>query len=100
MTYPDIRAVLGRERQKALLADASMGRGAGSAVSWLTFPRIIDIPFNMCVAALEGWQRTGHGGELHIGHSLLRWPIEQDHDAVPAGSGLAWPGGRCARRAA
>lgn len=91
MTYPDIRAVLGRERQKALLADASMGRGAGSAVSWLSFPRIIDIPFSMCVAALEGWQRRGQGGELDIGQSLLHWPIEQDHDrcACRIGVGLA-----------
>jgi hypothetical protein len=80
MTYPDIRAVLGRERQNTLLADASMSGGAGSAVSWLSFPRIIDIPFNMCVAALEGWQRPGQGGELDIGQSLLCWPIEQDQD--------------------
>jgi hypothetical protein len=91
MSYPDIRAVLGRERQKTLLADASMSRGAGSAVSWLSFPRIIDIPFNLCLAALEGWQRTGQGGELHIGQSLLRWPIERDHDrcACRIGVGLA-----------
>jgi len=80
MTYPDIRAVLGRERQKTLLADASMRGGVGSAVTWLSFPRIINIPFQMCVAALESWQGTGHGGELHIGQSLLHWPIEQDHD--------------------
>ena len=91
MTYPDIRAVLGREQQQTLLADARMSGGAGSAVSWLSFPRIIDIPFNMCMAALEGWQRTGQGGELHIGQSLLRWPIEQDHDrcACRIGVGLA-----------
>jgi hypothetical protein len=54
MTYPDIRAVLGRERHKALLADASAS--GGSAVTWLSFPRIIDIPFKICVAALESWQ--------------------------------------------
>ncbi len=91
MTYPDIRAVLGRERQKTLLADGSMGAGVGAAVSWLSFPRIIDIPFKTCVAALESWQRTGQGGELHIGQSLLRWPIELDHDrcACRLGVGLA-----------
>ena len=91
MTYPDIRAVLGRERQKALLAEASMSRGVGSAVTWLSFPRIIDIPFNICVAALESWQGTGQGSELHIGQSLLHWPIEQDHDrcACRVGVGLA-----------
>jgi hypothetical protein len=93
MTYPDIRAVLGRERQKTLLETllADAGGGVGLAVSWLSFPRIIDIPFNICVAALEGWQRTGQRGELQLGHSLLRWPIEQDHDgcACRIGVGLA-----------
>ena len=91
MTYPDIRAVLGRERQNTMLADASMSAGRCSAANWLSFPRIIDIPFNICVAALEGWQRTGQGGELHIGHGLLRWPIERDHDrcACRIGVGLA-----------
>jgi hypothetical protein len=80
MTYPDIRAVLGRERQNTLLADASMSGPICSAVSWLSFPRIIDIPFKICVAALENWPRTGQRGELRIGQSLLHWPIEQDHD--------------------
>jgi len=91
MTYPEIRAVLGRERQTTLLADASMIGGVGSAVSWLSFPRIIDIPFKICVAALESWQGAGQGGELHIGQSLLHWPPEQDHDrcACRIGVGLA-----------
>jgi hypothetical protein len=57
-----------------------MSAGTCSAVSWLWFRRIIDIPFETCVAALESWQRTGHDGELHIGQSLLRWPIEHDRD--------------------
>jgi len=51
-----------------------------SAASWLSFGRIIDIPFEICVAALESWQRTGQDGELRIGQSLLRWPIEHDRD--------------------
>jgi hypothetical protein len=51
-----------------------------SPVCWLSFPRIIDVPFEICVAVLESWQRTGQGGELHIGPSLLRWPIEHDRD--------------------
>ena len=58
-----------------------MSAGMLSAVSWLSFGRIIDIPFEICVAALESWQRTGQDGELHIGQSLLRWPIEHDHDS-------------------
>jgi hypothetical protein len=51
-----------------------------SPVCWLSFPRIIDVPFEICVATLESWQRTGQDGELHIGQSLLRWPIEHDRD--------------------
>ena len=51
-----------------------------SPVSWLSFPRIIDVPFETCVAALEDWQRTGQDGEQRIGQSLLRWPIERDRD--------------------
>jgi len=49
-------------------------------VRWLSFPRIIDVPFEICVATLESWQRTGQEGELHIGQSRLRWPIRQDRD--------------------
>jgi hypothetical protein len=49
-------------------------------VSWLPFQRIIDIPFETCVAALEDWQRTGQDGEQRIGQSLLRWPVEHDRD--------------------
>jgi len=50
-------------------------------VLWLSFPRLIDLPFETCVATLENWQqRTGQDGELHIGPSLLRWPIEHDRD--------------------
>src|SRR5215475_14434605 len=51
-----------------------------SPVYWLSFPRIIDVPFETCVAALESWQRTGHDGELQIGHSLLRGPVEHGRD--------------------
>ena len=91
MSYSDIRAALVRERQKTLLADARMSAGVGPAVTWLSFPRIVDLPFKACVAALESWQRTGQGGELHIGQSLLRWPVEQDHDrcACRIGVGLS-----------
>jgi hypothetical protein len=49
-------------------------------VRWLSFPRIIDVPFESCVATLESWQCTGQDGELHIGQSLLRWPIKHDRD--------------------
>jgi hypothetical protein len=52
----------------------------GSPVSWLSFPRVIDVPFEICVAAMESWQRTGRSGELRIGRALLRWPIEHGRD--------------------
>jgi hypothetical protein len=51
-----------------------------SPVYWLSFPRIIDVPFEVCVATLESWQRTAHDGELRIGQSVLRWPIEHDRE--------------------
>ena len=47
----------------------------------LSFRRIVDIPFQTCVAALENWQRAGPHGELHIGKSLLRGPIRHDCDS-------------------
>jgi hypothetical protein len=49
-----------------------------SAGHWLSFARIIDVPFETCVATLESWQRTGPDGELRIGQSLLCGPIEHD----------------------
>src|SRR5437762_7604395 len=52
-----------------------------SPVHWLSFPRIIDVPFETCLATLERWQHTGQDGELRIGQSLLRWPIEHDRES-------------------
>ena len=69
-----------------------------SPVCWLSFPRIIDVPFEICVATLESWQRTGQGGELHIGQACCAGRSSTIATAVPAGSRLAWPGGRCGRR--
>jgi len=46
----------------------------------LAFRRIIDVPFETCVAALDGWQRTGYC-ELRVGESLLRGPVEDDRAA-------------------
>ena len=51
-----------------------------SPMSWLSFPRVIDVPFETCVAVLESLPRTGQGGELRIGQSVLRWPIEPGRD--------------------
>jgi len=56
----------------------SPGTGTGSGPGWLSFRRIVDIPFETCVAALEGWRRGGHNGELQLGQSRLRGPIGHD----------------------
>lgn len=45
----------------------------------LSFRRIVDVPFETCVAALNGWLRTGHG-ELRLGGSLVRGPVQHDRD--------------------
>ena len=46
----------------------------------LSFRRIMDVPFETYVAALDSWQRTGHG-ELRVGESLLCGPAGHDHEA-------------------
>jgi hypothetical protein len=59
----------------------SMSAGGSPAAGWLSFRRIIDIPLQTCVAALENGQRTGPRSDLRIGRSLLRGPIEHDRDS-------------------
>ena len=56
----------------------SAGTGMGSGPSWLSFQRIVDIPFEACVAALESWRLEGCGGALQVGHSHWRGPVEHD----------------------
>jgi hypothetical protein len=47
----------------------------------LTFWRIVDVPFEACVTALDGWLRAGHhGSELRFGGSQVLGPMEHDHD--------------------
>jgi hypothetical protein len=58
-----------------------MSAGMCPAQGWLSFRRIVDIPFETCLAALQKWQRTQHDGELYIGHNGLRGPIEHDPDS-------------------
>ena len=45
------------------------------------FRRIVDIPFDDCLAALESWQRTGQDSQLRVRQGLLRGPIETDRDS-------------------
>jgi len=47
----------------------------------LSFRRIVDLPFEACVAALGSWLHAGQDGDLHIGPSLLRGPAEHDRDS-------------------
>ena len=56
----------------------SAGIGMGSGPGGLSFRRIVDIPFETCVAALEGWRHQGRNSELQLGQSRLRGPIEHD----------------------
>jgi hypothetical protein len=60
----------------------SAGNGMCSIAGGLVFRRIVDIPFEVCAAALESWSwHEGHDGELLIGRSVLRGPIEHDPDS-------------------
>ena len=62
-----------------------------------SFRRIVDVPVETCVAALDSWQRTEHGGELRFGGQCCRGPIEHDRDSATRRIQAAWPGVRCAR---
>ena len=46
----------------------------------LSFGRIVDVPFETWVAALDSWLPTRHGGELRFGRSQLLGPMEHDRD--------------------
>jgi len=46
----------------------------------LSFWRTVDVPFEACVTALDGWLRSGHGGELRFAGSQLLGPIEHDRE--------------------
>ena len=50
------------------------------ALGSLSFWRIVDVPIETCVAALDSWLGTGHGGELWFGGSQLLGPMEHDRD--------------------
>ncbi len=58
-----------------------MGTGLWSVLGPTSFRRVVDVPFENCVAALESWQRTGRDGGLRIGGSRLRGPVARDRDS-------------------
>jgi hypothetical protein len=69
-----------RRRTRQPGGGASMSAGTRPVSGGLSFRRIVDIPFQACVAAVESWQRTEHDGALHLGQSLVRGPVEHDRD--------------------
>ena len=42
--------------------------------------RVVDVPFETCVAAFDSWLPTMNGGELRIGGSRLLGPMEHDRE--------------------
>ena len=58
---------------------AAAGAHVCPASGWLSFRRIVDIPFDACLAALQNWRLQGHGSELRAGQSRLVGPIKHDH---------------------
>jgi hypothetical protein len=70
-----------RNRVREPAGQASVSVSAGSALGPLSFRRIVDVPFEACVAALDSWQRPGLGGELRFGGSHLAGPMEHDRDS-------------------
>jgi len=57
-----------------------MSGGTRPVRGWLSFQRIVDIPFATCVTAVESWQLTGPHGGRHAGQSLVCGPVEHDRD--------------------
>ena len=57
-----------------------MSAGTRPARAWLSFRRIVDVPFGTCVAALESGQLNRHDGGRRTGLSLVDGPVEHDRD--------------------
>jgi hypothetical protein len=51
---------------------------AGPVLGPGSFRRIVDVPFETCVTALDSWQQTLQGGDVRVGGSLLCGPAERD----------------------
>ena len=62
----------------ARLSGQEPGPPTGTALGPGSFRRIVDVPFETCVAALHSWQGTAQGGEVRFGDSLLSGPVECD----------------------
>ena len=78
-------------------AHASSGQGGVGGP--LSFRRIMDVPFETCVAALDSWLRTGDR-ELRVGESLLRGPVDHDREVGTRRVQVRLARDRCVRRCA
>ncbi len=58
-----------------------VGEADSIAAVRLAFRRVVDIPVETFVAALQNWERTGQERDLHIGRSRIRGPMEHDPDS-------------------
>jgi len=58
---------------------------AGPALGPGSFRRIVDVPFETCVAELDNWLQTAQGGEVRFGDSLLCGPVERDTGSATCG---------------
>jgi hypothetical protein len=58
-----------------------MSASMSPASASLSFRRIVDIPFETCVAALDSWQRTEHGGEPRSGAGQVPGPVQHDPES-------------------
>jgi hypothetical protein len=72
----------------------------GSALGPGSFRRIVDVPFETCVAALDSWQQREEGGELRLAQACCAGRSTTFPARLRAGSRSAWPGARCARACA
>jgi hypothetical protein len=70
----------GLSRRRLLTGAELTGADTGMCADpgLVSFRRIVDIPFEACVAVLESWRLQGHDSELHIGQSRLRGPVKHD----------------------
>jgi hypothetical protein len=64
----------------------------GPALGPGSFRRIVDVPFETWVAAVDSWQLTAQGGEVRFGDGPCagRWSVIPAR--LRARSGSAWPG--------
>jgi hypothetical protein len=80
---------------QAVPPPAGPGRAAPlRAGAWLSFRRIVDVPFATCVAALESGQLTGHHAGRRAGQHQMRGSAEHDRDSGTCRVQVRLPRGR------